>query len=258
MKLEDRNFSLVLSGGGALGIAHLGVLADLEKQNLIPNDIVGTSMGGIIAACLAIGLKEKEIYKYICEFANVFNWIQFSFSGNSIIKSSKIDKIFTTIFKNLKISDTKIPLKLIATNLIDGSMKVFDTNCDILIKDALLATMAIPGIFEEKEIDGKIYVDGFLCSNLCVSQAKLNNVLAIDVLGKNSFENKLPHSFLKTKNVIDMWERSLRLFVYNQTKNEIKHTSKNIVLIEPNTSKFKTFQFHKHQEIKEMGKNLLV
>ena len=97
MKLEDKNFSLVLSGGGALGIAHLGVLADLEKQNLIPNDIVGTSMGGIIAACLAIGLKEKEIYKHICEFANVFNWVQFSFSGNSIIKSSKIDKIFTTI-----------------------------------------------------------------------------------------------------------------------------------------------------------------
>ena len=60
--IDADNFTLVLSGGGALGIAHLGVLHDMEKANLIPKEVVGTSMGGIIAACIAIGMKEQEIY----------------------------------------------------------------------------------------------------------------------------------------------------------------------------------------------------
>jgi len=54
--IKTNNFTLVLSGGGALGIAHLGVLHDLEKENITPSEIVGTSMGGIIGAFLAVGL----------------------------------------------------------------------------------------------------------------------------------------------------------------------------------------------------------
>ncbi len=64
-KFKTNDFTLVLSGGGALGIAHLGILHDLQEQQLLPNEIVGTSMGGIIGACMAIGLKESEIYEDI-------------------------------------------------------------------------------------------------------------------------------------------------------------------------------------------------
>jgi len=55
----------VLAGGGALGIAHLGVLHDRESKKIKPQEIIGTSMGGIIGACAAIGLKEKEIYAHV-------------------------------------------------------------------------------------------------------------------------------------------------------------------------------------------------
>lgn len=61
--IKTNNFTLVLSGGGALGIAHLGVLHDLEQKGLVPAELVGTSMGGIIAACVSIGLDESQIYK---------------------------------------------------------------------------------------------------------------------------------------------------------------------------------------------------
>jgi len=64
-KLETENFTLVLSGGGALGIAHLGVLHDLEQQNIVPSEIVGTSMGGIIGACMAIGMKSNVLAVYL-------------------------------------------------------------------------------------------------------------------------------------------------------------------------------------------------
>ncbi len=254
---NHNNFSLVLSGGGALGLAHLGVLEDLEKKNISPKEIVGTSMGGIIGACLAIGLKEKEIYQLFVNFSNVFNWVKFSLNGNSIIKSSKIENIFNDIFGSLKIKDTKIPLKLIATDISNGDPKIFDKYSDVYIKDALLASMAIPGIFEEQTIGGVTYVDGFLSQNLGILQASLDDVLAVDVLGKNSFISTKPNKLLKIQNVFDMFEKSLRLLIYNQTKSNLTKTKKIIFLIEPNTKEYKTFHFHKYKEIKEQGKNLL-
>lgn len=72
-KLKTDDFTLVLSGGGALGIAHLGVLHDLEEQQIRPKEIVGTSMGGIIGACMAIGMSEAEIHAQINRFSGLFN-----------------------------------------------------------------------------------------------------------------------------------------------------------------------------------------
>lgn len=250
-------FSLVLSGGGALGIAHLGILHDLEKQNIVPSEIVGTSMGGIIGASIAIGMKEKEILKEIESFSNVFNWIKFSFSGNAVVENEKINKIFDNIFKNKKMKDTLIPLKLIATNLHNGHKKVFTASDNVLIKDALLSTMAIPGVFEEHTIDGETYGDGFLCANLGVNEASFNDIVAVDVMGKNSFEKAMPDNFFKTANVIEMFEKSMRLLIYNQTQTHIKNTNKNIYLIEPITKEYKTFQFHKYEEIRALGLGLL-
>ena len=254
----DNNFSLVLSGGGALGIAHLGVLSDLEKLHITPNEIVGTSMGGIIGACLAIGMREEEIYSRIEEFSSVFNWIKFSFSGNAVIDNSKISKIFDTIFKDRKMKDTQIPLKLIATNILNGEKRVFGSNDDIYIKDAVLATMAIPGIFEEHTIGDEVFVDGFICKNLGVDETSFDNVLAVDVLGKNSFDSDMPDNFFKSANIIEMFEKSVRLLIYNQSKTLIAHTDKNIYLIEPETKDYKTFQFNKHNEIRALGLGLLL
>ncbi|MDQ7084356.1 MAG: patatin-like phospholipase family protein [Sulfurovum sp.] len=143
--LKDSPFSLVLSGGGALGIAHLGVLHDLEQHHLTPSEIIGTSMGGIIAACMAIGLKESQILSHIKDFSSVSKWIKFSFSGNAIVDNSKIERILSSIFQDKKMKETLIPLKLISTNIQNGHKRVFTAQDDIYIKDAVLATMAIPG-----------------------------------------------------------------------------------------------------------------
>jgi len=258
LKIDD--FSLVLSGGGALGIAHLGVLHDLELLHLTPSEIIGTSMGGIIGACLAIGMNEYEIYKEIQAFSSLTKWIKFSFQGNAIVDNSKIETIFNRLFGKRKMRDTTIPLKLITTNLMNGEKKVFTAKDDIYIKDAILATMAIPGIFEEHIINGKTYADGFLCENLGIDEASLDTILAVDVLGKNSFEKELPDNFFKTANIMEMFERSIRLLILNQSKRQIEdieNTDKNIILIEPSTKNYTTFQFHKHQEIRNLGHNLL-
>ena len=254
---KTNNFTLVLSGGGALGIAHLGVLHDLEEQHIVPSEIVGTSMGGIVGACMSVGLKEAEILEHIKAFSSVTKWIKFSFSGNAIVENSKIENIFNSIFKNKKMKDTNIPLKLIATNLKNGHKRVFTEDDDIYIKDAILATMAIPGVFDEHLIEGNTYGDGFLCENLGVNEASHEHILAIDVLGENSFEPNMPDNFFKTANVMEMFEKSMRLLIYNQSKTHIENSDKNIYLLEPKTKEYTTFSFHKHEEIRALGLGLL-
>jgi NTE family protein len=256
-KFHSNGFSLVLSGGGALGIAHLGVLHDLEQGGLKPGEIVGTSMGGIIAACVAVGMQEEEIFTHIQRFSSVFNWIQFSFSGNAVVDTSKIAAIFEGMFHDTRMSGTRIPLKIVATNLKNGDKRVFDAADDIPIKDAVLATMAIPGIFAEHAIEGAVYGDGFLCENLGVEEAVFANILAVDVLGKNAFSNTLPANVFKTMNILEMFERSMRLLIYNQTRTTLKNSGKRICLVEPATNGFKTFHFHKAAEIRALGLGLL-
>ena len=257
-ELKKSNFTLVLSGGGALGIAHLGVLSDLEREEIVPREIVGTSMGGIVGACIAIGMSEGEIEEQINQFSSIYNWIKFSYTSNALINNKKIAKIFDSLFGDKKMCDTDIPLKLIATNLQTGEKRVFDARDDITIRDAILCTMAIPGVFDEHTIDDEIYGDGFLCENLGINEASYETILAVDVLGKTSFDKNLPDSFFKTSNVLSMFERSMRLLIFNQTKTHIQNSCKKIHLIEPNTSEYKTFDFHKSEEIKALGLGLLV
>jgi NTE family protein len=256
-KLKNSPFTLVLSGGGALGIAHLGILHDMEAQHLSPSEIVGTSMGGIIGACLAVGMSESEIYTHIKSFVKVSNWIKFSFSGNAIVDNDKIAEIFGRLFGERKMRETEIPLKLITTHLKTGDKRVFTPEDDVCIKDAVLATMAIPGVFEEHTIEGEVYGDGFLCENLGINEAGFRNVLAVDVLGVHSFEKELPDNFFKTQNVLEMFERSMRLLIYNQSRTLLEHTDKEIMLIQPDTKSFSTYQFHKYDEIRAKGLGLL-
>jgi len=256
-KLRNNDFSLVLSGGGALGISQLGVLHDLEKEALKPAEIIGTSMGGIIGASVAIGMKEQEIYENVQNFSNLFNWMKFSLSGNAMIDNEKIALIFERLFGSRKMKDTDIPLRLIATNLQNGHKRVFTGDDDVLLKDAILCTMAIPGIFEEHIVEGEVYGDGFLCENLGVREASCETILAVDVLGEHSFEKEMPDNFFKTANMMEMFEKSIRLLIYNQSRSHIACSNKEILLIEPETKGYKTFSFHKYREIRELGLGLL-
>ena len=214
-------------------------------------------MGGIIGACIAIGMKEQEIYEQIRNFSNVFNWLKFSFSGNAFVENDKIAAIFEGIFQERKMKDTLIPLKLIATNLYNGHKKVFTREDDVLIKDAILSTMAIPGVFEEHTIDSNVYGDGFLCENLGVTEASCHDVIAVDVMGEHSFEKSMPDNFFKTANMLEMFEKSMRLLIYNQTQTNMRYANKNILLLEPVTKGYKTFQFHKYEKIRDLGLGLL-
>ena len=191
---------LVLSGGGAKGLAHIGILKAIDSAGLKIDYITGTSMGGIIGALYAIGysadsiekltrgidwdlllsnqssmrsmiMDEKSEYgRYDVELPWVNHWFRFS---TGVIEGEELWLKFSELFRpvyNIKdFSQFSIPFKCIATDISTGEAVVLDTG-DIVT--AVRASMAIPSIFTAVEDGGKKLVDGGVVRNFPVKDVR--------------------------------------------------------------------------------------
>ncbi|MCO5725175.1 patatin-like phospholipase family protein [Robiginitalea marina] len=153
--------ALVLSGGGYRGIAHIGVLRALEEWGLTPDLIAGTSAGAVIGALYAQGTTTEEMLK-------LFKGLQLlSFSNYAFGKPGWVDpeNFRETLKKHLPeddFSSLKIPMRVTATNILTGELKVFTEGPLIA---TLLASAAFPGVFAPVEIGEGYYVDGGVMNN---------------------------------------------------------------------------------------------
>ena len=197
---NDLKVALVLSGGGAKGYAHLGVLRVLEKENIKIDYIAGTSIGALVGTLYSIGYSIDEIKK-VLDNLNIESFLEsgsdltgldldkketlkkYSFYINfdnelnySLPKGLRETEELYLVVKNLlkKYENIKnfdnfpIPLRVVATNLNTGETKSFSEGD---IAKILTASMAIPTIFEPVEVNGALYVDGLVSRNLPVEEA---------------------------------------------------------------------------------------
>ncbi|WP_456479895.1 patatin-like phospholipase family protein [Nautilia sp.] len=253
MKLQNlpqvfhkNRFSLVLSGGGALGFAHAGIIRALEKENLIPAEIVGSSMGAVIGACYAVGMKSGEIKNLILKFHSYTKWLRPSLA-DGFVSIKKIYEIFEEVFREEKIENTQIPLKIISYSLTDNECAVFEEG---LIKDALTASISVPGIFESAKIGDKEYADGCLCENLPVSFAKYSYVLAVNVLNGRRMDTDRK---IKNCGMFERLELFTRILLQKQSECVLKtQYNRRIFLIEPELKNFNMYDFNK-TEITNVG-----
>lgn len=149
---------LALGGGFARGLAHVGVLKALEEEEIPIDFIAGTSVGALIAAVYASGtsLAEMERQGTLTRFKDFGRW---KLSRMGMASNERLEEMmhrFTTV-KYFK--DLKIPLSIVATDIIKGESVYFT---DGEIGPALRASCAYPGLFLPVEYKGKVLVDGFL------------------------------------------------------------------------------------------------
>jgi NTE family protein len=192
---------LVLEGGGALGLAHIGVIEYLEEHRIPVSYIAGTSMGGLVGGLYATGRNAAEVrdlvkdikwdqvisgrtpfqdlsfrrkqdareYPSTLEFG-LHKGLQFPSGFNS---GQQVDLILDRIalpYSEIKsFDDLPIPFACVATDLVTRSERVFRSGP---LNLALRSTMSLPGIFNPVRYDGHIYVDGGLLNNIPVSVAK--------------------------------------------------------------------------------------
>jgi len=153
---------LALSGGGARGIAHLGVLKAFEERGIEIHELSGTSAGSIAAAFYTHGYSPEEALHVITK-TNLFKVVWPAFSWSGLLSTSKGEAIINQYLEADSFNQADRPLKIVAANLNSGKAEVFTSGS--LVK-ALMASSCIPFMFEPVKIDGQQYIDGGIVNNL--------------------------------------------------------------------------------------------
>lgn len=180
--LMDRPIGLVLGGGGAFGIAHVGVLKALEEAR-VPIDIVGgTSMGSIFAGAVALGWSADRIMAEVRTlFSKPFSLYDPTIPLSALLAGKKLDRILSKFFDDVPISALWLPFFSISTDLSHARPHVQDSGS---LRDAVRASCSIPGVFPPLRVDGALHVDGGLVDNLPIDVmgARCHGpIIAVDV-----------------------------------------------------------------------------
>ncbi|MBR5039178.1 MAG: patatin-like phospholipase family protein [Prevotella sp.] len=150
--------ALVLSSGGARGLAHIGAIEELEAQGYRITSIAGCSMGALIGGVYAAGkLKEFREWMKTVDRKKMLELTDFSLSLNHIVKGSRIIEAIMEFVPDVPIEDLPIPYCAVATDLKTGHEVVF--NKDSLFH-AIRASISLPSFYEPVRRDGMILIDG--------------------------------------------------------------------------------------------------
>src|SRR5262245_22575540 len=177
---EDRRVGLVLGGGGGKGGAHLGAIAIIESLDLPIDLIVGSSIGGALGGLYAAGYSVDEIAQ---SFGGATLWRLFERdpSGMGLLGFRRVRTILEEMLGQSRFEDLAVPCAVVTTDLVSGREEVLDSGS---LVEALLATMAFPGILPPVQRDGMLLADGGTVNSLPVDVAYArgaDKVIAVDL-----------------------------------------------------------------------------
>lgn len=275
-KEEKIKVGVALSGGGAKGLAHIGVLRELENLGIKIDYISGTSMGSIVASLYSVGYSLDEIEEFIikndwnsvvtgkfvkndyklekkinskeytlnAKYDNKFN-IYFPKSlGDNEFLYLELKKIFSRVENIKDFDEFKIPLRVVATNLNTGEAKSFKSGD---LAKVVIASSAIPTIFSPVNIDGEPYVDGLIARNLPVIDCY---EMGADIVIASDVGNELKEQ--ENYNIISILQQIVSI---QSTKNTLNQQKLATVLISPDVDNFSITDLKKSKELIQKGRD---
>lgn len=183
---------LVLGSGSAKGIAHIGVLKVLEQLKIKPDIITGTSIGSLIGGMYASGYLAKDIE----DIANTIDKdelkkiFKITFDGAGLVNGEILNKYLDSILPISTFENLKIKFGCVACNIIDGREFHFTKG---FLRDAIRASISIPGILTPKKINDLAFVDGGLVNPVPVSLSRrlgADIIIAVNVLNVPILKSK--------------------------------------------------------------------
>lgn len=185
--MKQHNIGIVLSGGGARGFAHLGVLQALKERGIEGDVYSGVSAGAVISAFMADGKSPKETHEILKAY-DLFEYSNIQLTTKGLFSLNALKSKIKTNLSTNKIEDLKKPIYIAVTNLNDGIIEYFDKG---EIDTFLLASVSIPVVFPPTEINGKSYADGGIIDNLPVSPllGKCKKIIGINISPTSKIDN---------------------------------------------------------------------
>lgn len=187
-ELAGTLIGLALGSGAAYGLAHIGVLRVLEKENIAVDVIAGSSIGALVGGLWAAGYSSDELETLAHSidrrrgFFKLLGFHDFSIAHRGFFKGHQVSRFMESYLGNKTFQDLKIPLKITAANLFTSEEVVFEAG---RIVDAIRASISIPGIFRPHYHKGEYLIDGGVIDPLPVrvlSKMGVKKIIAVNVL----------------------------------------------------------------------------
>ena len=224
---------LCLSGGGAKGIAHIGVLKALRESGIFPDVVSGTSAGSVVGALYAAGKTPEEMIDFVRD-GSLFKIYKVIMPSDGLTKLTYIKEKLQAVIPNDSFEALARPLYVAVTNLITG-------NCEIKssgpLFDVIMASSSIPLVFSPVEIDGQLYVQPLI--------GKSDVIIGVNLMPQEPISEK------SIQNIIGIATRCFSLSVWSNTQPQLKHCD--MVIAPPNIEQYNIFQFSRYKELVEVG-----
>lgn len=271
---------LVLGGGGALGLAHVGVIAELEKAGVEPDIVVGTSMGAVIGSLYAAGYTAEELEKIVssADWASLFR--DGSARGRLAFRRKEEELVFPTTYRfgvangRLKLPRGLIQGRRLQQMIVDlASARTLASDFDDLprrfravatdietfepvvlgdgdLASAVFASMAVPGLLPPQKIGDKTLIDGGLSSNVPIHVARS---LGADLLIVVNLSTE-PKRAEDIKDVIGVVGQIAAYLTLEKAKAEMATLTDKDVLLAPDLKGFSATDFDKGRALMERGR----
>jgi NTE family protein len=243
--MERKKIGLALSGGGARGYAHLGVLRVLERAGIPIDMAAGCSAGSIVGAAIAAGLRSDDII----EFSRNLGWFDvsgFSYSPRGLLTNEPLGRFIEKNFPLTKFEELAIPLAIVACDLATGKEVIFRGEGSVA--EAVRASCAIPGVFVPVAgPEGKVLVDGGIASPMptrAVKKLGAEKVIAVDLLTCGSVDAGTPNTLVGT------FIQAAMMMIRNSSKS---HHYRADVVIEPAIAHIRPDEMRRAGELIELG-----
>lgn len=234
---------LVLSGGGARGAAHIGAIKALEEHNIFPTHISGTSAGAIVGALYANGVAWKEILNFFISIP-IFRPQKYARSKPGFINTETFYDSFKQYFPEDNFKALRKPLFVTASNIVDGSLKIFSKGQVI---KPVLASASFPGVFTPTEINGSYYIDGGTLNNFPIEplEAECDKIIGVYVNPLKKIRiSDLKHSY-------SVVERAYRIKAAYESTTKFKDCD--LLICPEELANFTTFDMNKIEAIFNLG-----
>ena len=196
-----KDIALVLSSGGARGLAHIGVIEELEAQGYHITSIAGCSMGALVGGVYAAGkLEDFREWMKTMDRKKMLELTDFSLSLNHIVKGSRIIEAIMEFVPDMPIEDLPIPYCAVATDLKAGHEVVFREGS---LFNAIRASISLPSYYEPVYRDGMILIDGGVTNPIPMNRVVRHEsdiLVGVDVSG-HDYETqwKIQHELVEKR-----------------------------------------------------------
>ena len=226
--MARKKIGLALGSGGVRGMAHVGIIKQLVKNNIPIDYIAGSSIGAWVGAHFALfqDVEKLELYTLGKKREKMRALFETAFLKGGLIGGAKIEKLLGTWFENKTFKDCRIPFCAVATNLKTGASVNFKKGN---IAKAVRASMSVPTFFSPTEYDDMLLVDGGVSNPV---PDDIVRKMGADVVISVNLDNFLKNSQFRSNGLIANATRSLDITRYYLSKNSMKDSD---IILEPYT-----------------------